>query len=87
MHISQALVDQQERVRGDLKARQEMELVELAKDLERDASSREGELMKQLEEGKEKIVNERRQRLQAKLEGKQHSEEQRKQVHYHLRCL
>ena len=54
--------------------------MELAKDLEKDASSKEGELIKQLEEGKEKMVNERRQRLQAKLEGNQHSEEQRKQV-------
>ncbi len=83
MHL-QVLIEQQTQAREDLRVSQEAQLQELSQDLDQDALVQEKGLTRRLEKNKQKMLNERKQRLQAKLEGEAHSEKLQKQVHRKL---
>ena len=75
-------MEQQTRTREELRISQEGQLQELAHGLEREAVAEERGLAASLEQVKQKALSERKRRLQAKIEGQTHSEENKQQVTY-----
>ncbi len=80
--LTQVLVEQQTRTREELRVSQEGQLQELAHGLEREAVAEERGLAASLEQVKQKALSERKRRLQGKIEGQTHSEEDKQQVTY-----